>query len=96
MQSVNVRLRINYRNTNVFRERVQDAYSAEAFLRGAGGGPNVRRCAVAYRTEADLRVASEFLELVVAGGLALCDMTILSPVDRAEFSASAPPAEKSR
>ena len=93
LNPVQMRLRINCRNTRVILEWIQDALDADLGVRGAGAGPQVRRFTVANQRESAMRAAREIVELVDVGGLAPGSVTILSPFEFAESSVTAMPPD---
>ena len=90
---VHVPLFINCRNTRIILEWVQDTLGADVGTRGAGAGPEVRRCTVSSQQESAERVAQEIAEFIDIGGLAPGSVTILSPFDYPESSVAHVPAE---
>ena len=93
---VRMPLRINCRNTRVILEWIQATIGADLGARGAGAGPDVRRCTAASRRESAERAARELVELVDIGGLSPGSVTILSPFDHADSSVIDMPPEAAR
>ena len=93
---VRMPLRINCRNTRVILEWIQNALDADLGVQGAGTGPEVRRQTAATRRESADGIAREIVELVDVGGLAPGSVTVLSPFDLAESSASLMPPDSVR
>ncbi len=79
LQPAQVPLRTNCRNTRVILEKVQTSLGADMGTRGAGEGPRIREYHAASREMAVKFIEKEIVDLVDHGGLAPCDVTILSP-----------------
>ena len=85
-------LKNNCRNTRVILEKVQDSLGADMGSRGAGDGAKVREQAAKSAQESAQIIAEEIDRIVERGGLALGDVTILSPYSFEESSAALLPA----
>jgi len=85
-------LKNNCRNTRVILEKVQGMLGADMGSRGAGDGAKVREQAAKSAQESAQIIAEEIDRIVERGGLALGDVTILSPYSFEESSAALLPA----
>jgi len=83
-----VPLRKNCRNTRVILEKVQTALGADMGVRGAGEGPKIREHVVSTKEASAEMLALEIKEIVDEGGVASGNVTILSPFQFEESSAS--------